>query len=361
MPFDSESAKKFRFLFYPVSLLAGLYIFIRNKLYDWKWLKPVSFNFPIICVGNLSVGGTGKSPMIELLIGWLKPHMLPATLSRGYKRKTEGYLIAGPQVTALEIGDEPMQFYIKHPEIPVAVGESRVHAIPLLLHDAPETGVILLDDAFQHRKIKAGLNIVLTAYENPFWDDHYLPAGELRDSKSSVSRADIIVVTKCPGKLTAEEAEKFRNEIQAYAPETPVYFTTLNYGEPYQLYTNTPKPLQADETILLVTGIANPRPLMSFLGSRVKELTELSFPDHHIFDIDDLKKIKAHFSRMPGTQKRILTTEKDSVRLIKFGKELEDLDLFVQPVCHHVLFDQEESFKERIINFAINFRKDKSL
>ena len=361
MPFDSESAKKFRFLFYPVSLIAGLYIFIRNKLYDWNWLKPVSFNFPIICVGNLSVGGTGKSPMIELLISWLKPHLLPATLSRGYKRKTEGYLMAGQHITALEIGDEPMQFYLKHPEIPVAVGESRVQAIPLLLHDAPETGIILLDDAFQHRRIKAGLNIVLTAYENPFWEDHFLPMGELRDSKYSANRADIIVVTKCPEKLSPQEAENFRNEIGAYAPGIPVYFTTLQYGEPHQLYTQTPKPLQHDETILLVTGIANPRPLKAYLASRVKEVKEINFPDHHIFDIDDLKRIKAHFSELPAAQKRILTTEKDSVRLIKFGKELEALELFVQPVCHHVLFNEEESFKERIINFAINFRKDKKL
>ena len=160
--------KSFRILLFPFSLLAWVYIKVRNRLYDKNYLKAVSFNLPLIGIGNISVGGTGKSPMVEYLVRMLHLQYKVATLSRGYKRKTKGYALAGPATTALEIGDEPMQFHLKFPEIAVAVGEQRLEAVPQLLHDRPETEVILLDDAFQHRAIKAGLNILLTDYNNRY-------------------------------------------------------------------------------------------------------------------------------------------------------------------------------------------------
>ena len=193
--------KSFRYLLLPISLVYGGIIGLRNWLFDKKILKSSSFNFPIICVGNLAVGGTGKTPMVEYLIRLLKDEFNIATLSRGYKRKTKGFAIANEKTTALEIGDEPMQFHKKFSTITVAVGEERLVAIPQLLHDKPATEVIILDDAFQHRYVNAGLNILLTEYNNLFTRDFMMPAGDLRDVKSSKIRADIFLVTKCKNNL----------------------------------------------------------------------------------------------------------------------------------------------------------------
>jgi len=189
--------KSFRYLLLPITWMYGCVIWLRNKLYDKNILKSSSFNFPIICVGNLATGGTGKTPMTEYLVRLLKKDYKTATLSRGYKRKTTGFAIADEDTTALEIGDEPMQFHQKFPDVTIAVGEERIVAIPQLLHDRPETEVIILDDAFQHRQVRAGLNIILTDYSNLYTRDLILPAGDLRDVRSSSKRADIIIVTKC--------------------------------------------------------------------------------------------------------------------------------------------------------------------
>ena len=212
--FSNLFLKSFRILLLPFSLLYWLAIAIRNWLYNKKIIRSTSFGLPIICVGNLAVGGTGKSPMVEYLVRLLKDQFKVATLSRGYKRRTKGYALADDESTALEIGDEPMQFHIKFPDISVAVGEERLEAIPQLLHDRPDTQAIILDDAFQHRAIKAGLNILLTDYSNLFTRDFYLPTGDLRDLKSEYKRAEVIVVTKCKPDLTIHEKEKIIKEIE---------------------------------------------------------------------------------------------------------------------------------------------------
>ncbi len=196
--------KSFRYILFPFSIIYGFIIWLRNKLFDKKILRSASFNFPLICVGNLAVGGTGKTPMTEYLVDSKKKYTV-ATLSRGYKRKTKGFAIADENTTALEIGDEPMQIHKKFPEITVAVAEERVVGIPQLLHEKPNTEIIILDDAFQHREVKAGLNILLTDYHNLYTRDFILPAGDLRDVRSSSKRADIIVVTKCKPDLDEEE------------------------------------------------------------------------------------------------------------------------------------------------------------
>ncbi|MBS1567386.1 MAG: tetraacyldisaccharide 4'-kinase, partial [Bacteroidetes bacterium] len=201
MNFNFPLLRPVRILLFPLSLIYLAAIWLRNRLYDWNILKSVSFNMPLICIGNVAVGGTGKSPMVEYLIGRLKNQFRIATLSRGYKRKTKGYTLANAQSTALEIGDEPMQFHLKYPDIAIAVGEERVVAIPQILHDRPDTQAIILDDAFQHRAIKAGLNIILTDFSNLYTRDWYLPTGDLRDERLSMRRAQIIVVTKCPPNL----------------------------------------------------------------------------------------------------------------------------------------------------------------
>ena len=196
MNFNTLFLKSFRVLLFPFAVLYGLVIFIRNWLFDKHYLAYSEFNFPLICVGNLAVGGTGKSPMVEYLINFLEPQLKIATLSRGYKRKTKGYVLADHQTTALEIGDEPMQFHLKFPNVPIAVGEERLVGIPHLLQDHPNLQAIILDDAFQHRSVKAGMNILLTDFSNLYTHDFFLPTGDLRDEWSSSKRAQIIVVTK---------------------------------------------------------------------------------------------------------------------------------------------------------------------
>ena len=263
--FSSLFLRSFRILLLPFSLLYWLIIAIRNWLYNKKIIRSTSFGLPIICVGNLAVGGTGKSPMVEYLVRLLKDQYKVATLSRGYKRRTKGYALADDESTALEIGDEPMQFHIKFPDISVAVGEQRLEAIPQLLHDRPGTQAIILDDAFQHRAIKAGLNILLTDYSNLFTRDFYLPTGDLRDLKSEYKRAEIIVVTKCKPDLTVNEKEKITREIRLQNGQT-IFFAAIEYGQPYHILNHSGFPLTENTEVLLVSGIANPRPIKEPAG-----------------------------------------------------------------------------------------------
>lgn len=342
--------KSFRFVLFPFSILYWIIIWVRNKLYDKNIFTSVSFNFPIICVGNLSVGGTGKTPMVEYLVRLLKDDYKVATMSRGYKRKTKGFAIANETTTALDIGDEPMQFYKKFPDIIVSVAEERLVCIPQLLHDKPDTKVIILDDAFQHRHVKAGLNIILTEYRDLFTRDFILPAGNLRDLKSSYKRADIIFVTKCKSHLTEEEREKITKEIKPLAYQK-VFFTKIEYGSPYHLFTKQESFLSPDTHILLVCGIANPKPIKEILNTYAATYDMMRFRDHHIFSIDDLKDIKEQFEKMETDDKIILTTEKDGVRLAKFEMELKDFPVYVFPIRHKILFGEEEQFHNIITSF----------
>ncbi len=331
-----------------------MYLRVRNWLYNKKLIRSTHFNLPIICVGNLSVGGTGKSPMVEYLLSLLHTRYPVGTISRGYKRKTKGYVLAGEQTTALEIGDEPMQFHNKFPAVAVAVGEERILAVPDLLHDRPETKVIILDDAFQHRAIEAGLNIVLTDYGNPYWHDFYLPTGELRDNKRSARRAQIIVVTKCPTTLSETQKKECLNHIKASAAQK-VFFSAIDYGIPYHILDRSPKNLTADMEVLLACGIANPAPLKKYLEEHCGSYMEKSFGDHHIFTIDDWKDIENRFNKLDGNQKIILTTEKDAVRLVKFGDLLADKPLYVLPIKPRFLFGEQEKFNEAVIRFIEAF------
>lgn len=352
--FSNFFLKSFRILLLPFSLLYWAGISIRNWLYDRGFSKSASFGLPLICVGNLSVGGTGKSPMVEYLVRLLRDQFNVATLSRGYKRKTKGYALAGPQSTALEIGDEPMQFHLKFPDVPVAVGEERIVAIPQLLHDRPETRVIVLDDAFQHRAVKAGLNILLTDYSNLYTRDFYLPTGDLRDLKSGAGRAQIIVVTKCPPDLDTQKRNAVVAELKPL-PGQQVFFTTIEYGQLYQIMGQRVQPPSLDTEILLVTGIANPKPLEKHLVQYCKSYHLQSYADHHIFTIDDLRDIRKKFDDLDTPGKIILTTEKDAVRLSKFSAEIGDWPFFVIPVRHRFLFGQEADFNARVINFIKEF------
>lgn len=348
--------KSFRFILLPVSVMYGFTIWVRNKLFDKNILRSSAFNFPIICVGNLAVGGTGKTPMVEYLVRLLKDKFKVATLSRGYKRKTEGFAIADVHTTALDIGDEPMQFHKKFPDITVAVAEERLVGVPQLLHSRPETEVIILDDAFQHRQIKAGLNILLTEYKNLFTRDFILPAGDLRDVKSSSKRADIIIVTKCKSHLNDEERDKIIKEINPQRYQK-IFFTKIEYGSPYHLFSKEQKFLHPDTHILLICGIANPKPIQEILNTYSSTYDLILFRDHHVFDIDDLKNIKNQFDNIESENKIILTTEKDGVRLAKFENELKDLPVYIFPIKHKIMFGQEQAFENIILEFIANYKK----
>ncbi|HEX2628267.1 MAG TPA: tetraacyldisaccharide 4'-kinase, partial [Chitinophagaceae bacterium] len=270
----------------PFALLYWLGIAVRNWLYDKRIFKSTPFGLPLIGVGNLSVGGTGKSPMVEYLVLALKDQFKVATLSRGYKRKTKGYALANAETTALEIGDEPMQFHLKFPGIPVAVGEQRIEAIPQLLHDRPETQVIILDDVFQHRAIEAGLNILLTDYNNLFTRDFYLPTGDLRDLKSRYKKANIIIVTKCKPDLSEKEKQEIIEEINPVKGQH-IFFTAIEYGSLYHIIDHSPKIIDHNTEVLLISGIANPRPLKKMLEEHSSSYSLMQYSDHHIFTIDD--------------------------------------------------------------------------
>ena len=357
MNFNSVFLKSFRVLFLPFALLYGFITIIRNFLYNKNILKSAEFNFPLICVGNLVVGGTGKSPMVEYLIELLKPHFKIATISRGYKRKTKGYALANQNATALEIGDEPMQFHIKFPDVSVAVGEERIVAIPQLLHDKPDTQAIILDDAFQHREVRAGFNILLTQCNDLYTKDFFIPTGNLRDQRSSAKRTDIIVVTKCPVNLSEEKRSEIKDELNV-KDHQQIFFTAIEYGLPYHIVTNEKRQLCKNDEVLLVCGIANPKPLKEYLSKQVETYYQLDYSDHYIFRIDDLKEIQKKFAAINAEQKIIITTEKDAVRLLKFTEQLRESPLYVLPVRHKFLFDEGKLFDEKVMDFVKNFKKE---
>ena len=341
---------------FPFSIIYGGIIWARNKLFDKKLLRSAYFNFPVICVGNLAMGGTGKTPMTEYLIRLLKENYKVAVLSRGYKRKTKGFVLADNLTTAIDIGDEPMQIHLKYEDVTVAVDEQRVVGIPLILQSNPETEVIILDDAFQHREVIAGINILLTEYNNLYTRDLLLPAGDLRDSRGSSERADIIIVTKCKSYLEEEEKQKIISEIRP-TQNQKVYFTKIKYSVPYHLFSHEEKILDPESQVLLVCGIANPQPLKEVLAKYVSTYEILNYRDHHIFTTDDLNEIKSHFTKITSENKIILTTEKDAVRLSKYKNELGDLPVYVFPITHKFLFDDGHKFNEQIISFIDTFSK----
>jgi tetraacyldisaccharide 4'-kinase len=353
--FSNWFLKSFRILLLPFALLFGLIVTIRNWLYDKNILKSSSFGLPLICVGNLSTGGTGKSPMVEFLVRHLSGRYKVAILSRGYKRKTKGYALANESTTAIDIGDEPMQFYKKFPEVPIAIGEERLEAIPQLLHDRPQTEAIVLDDAFQHRAIKAGLNILLTDYGNLFTRDFFLPTGDLRDSRTSYTRADIIVVTKCPVNLSEAEKESILQEIDPQKGQD-IFFATIAYGVPYHITSRNLSTLDAEAEVLLVTGIANPKPLKQFLEEKIHIYHMMQYNDHHIFSIDDWRDIKHRYESIESKKKIVLTTEKDAMRLLKFSAEIDGMAFYVIPIEHKFLFGEEQVFLKRVLRFLETFK-----
>jgi len=329
--------RRLRLILLPFSVLYGAIVFVRNWLFDKGFLKSTSYDFPVICVGNLSVGGTGKSPMIEYLIRLLKDQYKVATLSRGYKRKTKGFLLANSTTTASDIGDEPLQFYHKFKnDIQVAVEAERTVGIETLrnLEDSPE--VILLDDAFQHRKVNAGFHILLTPFYDLYANDFMLPAGNLREPISGAKRADVIIVTKCPTEVSVAEQTKIRKKLRPKAHQE-VFFTTIAYSETVQ---NEQEEVALtdlkDSEFVLITGIANPTPLLQYLNDQQLQYTHLKYADHYHFSESDITTIK-----QKAGNKRILTTEKDFMRLQGSLEHLYYLPIQVQFLADEQKFQQK--------------------
>jgi len=300
--------KLLRKIFFPFAVLYGFITSIRNFLFDKGILKSTSFAIPVIAVGNLSVGGTGKTPQIEYLIRLLSDKYKIATLSRGYKRKSEGFVLADKTSNAEILGDEPFQFYQKFPDIMVAVDANRTNGITQLLSQQEKPEIILLDDAYQHRKVKAGFYILLTSYDDLYADDFMLPTGNLRESRSGANRANIVIVTKCVKDLSDEKQAQIRLKLKLNGSQQ-LFFTFIDYddavyGQNGKLPVNEIK----NEPKLLLAGIAKPTPFFDYLKN--ENDTCLTFPDHHHFSDADLQSIQDK-----AKNKKIITTEKDYVRL----------------------------------------------
>jgi tetraacyldisaccharide 4'-kinase len=309
--------KFLRLFLFPFSIIYRLITGLRNKLYDLQILKSTSFEIPIISVGNLSTGGTGKTPHIEFLISNLSNQYKLATLSRGYKRKTNQFILANDSHTAEDIGDEPKQFQTKFPQIQIAVDANRVNGVNQLLSNTPELEMVLLDDAYQHRKINRSINILLTEYSDPFFKDYILPMGNLRESRSGSDRANIIIVTKSPIVLSPLDIRRVKSEINP-KPYQEIYFSYISYDKPLAL-TEAAKSIgnikMENYAITILTAIANPEGLNSYIKRYAKETNSINFPDHHYFSLTDWSKINSKFDELLPQEKIIVTTEKDAMRI----------------------------------------------
>ncbi|HLP52258.1 MAG TPA: tetraacyldisaccharide 4'-kinase [Chitinophagales bacterium] len=347
-----------KILLFPIVAVYGFITASRNYLYDKKILKSIRFDFPVIGVGNLSAGGTGKTPHIEYLIFHLQYLYRVATLSRGYGRKSYGFLMADNFSTSTQIGDEPRQFKKKFPETIVTVGEDRVLALPKILHERPDTDVILLDDAFQHRSIRAGLSVLLTEYGNRFTHDSLIPLGWLREAKSNYHRADIIIVTKCPPAISLEERQRITAEINPHRYQK-VYFSAIQYGPLYSFYNPQLRAeLTKDVDVLLVCGIARYEQLKSYLETKGRKVYIRDYKDHHNFDRYDLDAIRETFNNLGDVKKIIVTTEKDAARLEEFTSWFSEnkIEIFVQPIQVKFIDDDGDKFNSDVLSYIEHVR-----
>lgn len=346
-----------KILLFPFAVLYDLITRFRNYAFDKRWLKSTAFNLPLISVGNLSVGGTGKTPQVEYLIRLLQDDYRLGTLSRGYGRKTKGFILANEQSTARQIGDEPMQYYFKFGQnIAVSVGEERALAIPYLLDERPEIQTILLDDAFQHRMVRPSFSILMTRYDRPFYQDYLLPMGRLREARKGAKRANVIIVSKCPPDISLEERQKIQENMRPYIlPSTPVFFSSIRYAPPLALNDAAQaQTLQPTTKILLISGIAQAEGLEQYIKTHFTMSKHMRFADHHFYIPPDMADIRKHFSQQKA--QAILCTEKDAVKLQmpELKDLIADLPIFYLPIEVEFLAD-EANFQKIIRTQASGF------
>lgn len=354
---DTTDLKIRRWLL-PLSWLYGLGVTLRNKLFDMDVLHTQRFPIPVISVGNLTVGGTGKTPHVEYLVRLLSPHYKVAVLSRGYKRKSKGYVLATSDTPMHEIGDEPWQIKQKFPDIYVAVDKVRTHGITRLMNDeeTKDVEVVLLDDAYQHRYVTPTANILLVDCHRMIPYDKLLPAGSLREPKESMGRANIVIVTKCPQDIKPLDF-RVAQKLLKLRPYQKLYFSTMRYKTMHQLFGEEEKAigdLRENVNVMLLTGIASPGQMQEDLEQYTKHITPLSFPDHHYFTADDAELINRTFSQQPHPR-LIITTEKDATRLSELDNLSEEVrqSLFVLPIEINILRDEQENFNEKIKGYVL--------
>ncbi len=322
----------YAFLLYPFSVVYDLVTSLRNELFDVGWKKSVPSPIPTIVVGNLSVGGTGKTPMVEFLIRLLRSKYSVGVLSRGYGRKTKGYLQANESSTPSDIGDEPFQIYQNFErQIPVFAGEKRVDALHRIAASSAELDLIILDDAFQHRYVMSGFSILLTTYSQPFFSDFLMPAGRLRESRKGANRADVVIITKCPEGLQEKDKHYSTTQVRKYAEsDIPVLFSSINYGAPYPL----DLVYELGENVILLSGLADDSLLKKYVSEKYNLLESLSFPDHYEYQKSDFDRFRKIYLNHQLHSPVILTTAKDAVKVKSNAPEgfLAEIPIFVLPI-----------------------------
>ena len=332
----------------PLSWLYGMVVHIRHKLFDLKILRSEEFDIPVVCIGTLTVGGTGKTPVAELLIERFSEHYRVGVLSRGYRRKTKGFVLSTPTSSARTIGDEPRQMKLKYPSVPVAVCEKRAEGIRLLRKAHPEIELIILDDAFQHRYVEPWVNILLMDYNNPVYRDRLLPWGRLRDTRNQIHRANFVLVTKCPDDLNPLDMRIVINSLGLF-PYQSLYFTRMRQGEITPLFADRAVgKVREGDPVIAMSGIANPVPLLENLRKRFDVVAELTFDDHHTYRLSDMRRLEALFAAYPDAV--VLTTEKDAVKLTNRKKVPEAVQQRLYYVPIHVSFvaDSESEFLRQL-------------
>ncbi len=348
----------FKILVSPLALIYGLGVSLHNAFYSLGILKGLRFNIPLISVGNLSVGGTGKTPHIEYLIRMLKPYVQIAVLSRGYRRKTKGFRYVVPESDANQVGDEPLQYKKKYPEITVAIAERRAFAIPQMISQQADIQTILLDDAFQHRAVTPGLNILLTPYSKPFTRDFLIPLGRLREWRSAYERADKIIISKCPDTLSIDDRKKLIQEINPY-PHQEIFFSKYQYLDPYYLLDqNAVLQLENDMQIIVLCALASTDYLIDYLEKQVTYLEVIEYEDHHYYTEEDIQKLHRRWASLEGKRNLILTTEKDATRLQLLRPLILKLQLpiFVLPIEVRFLDQDAQRFAKSVQQFLLDFK-----
>lgn len=350
--------KYLRILLLPFSLVYGLVVYVRNQLYNLGIFRSTKFDLPVIVVGNLVVGGSGKSPATEYLINLFRDRKI-AVLSRGYGRKTRGFITAGATDTAFTIGDEPLQFYHKFPQVTVAVCEDRVEGIRKL---QAEHDLILLDDAFQHRSLKPGFSILLFDFTQLKKVQLLLPAGNLREAFSSYRRADLLMITKVPVDATAAELKQVAGKFDS---EHAVFCSSIAYQQPVSLYDSEefPVTLLKNKTIFLLTGIANPAPLLTYLQQLGSTIIHHDYPDHYPYKFSDLQRLSDSFRAHPGKEKIILTTEKDAQRLfdVTIKELLLNLPVFYLPIRMEIGQGKQSIFDQKLLTYVSDITRNRHL
>ena len=336
-----------RFSLFPFYLIYGLIVSIRNLLFDWQILKSKTYNIPIICVGNISVGGTGKTPHVEYLINILSEKEI-TILSRGYGRVSKEKKIVKIDSNYVDVGDEPLQIKQKFPQTNVIVSNNRRKGMEEILKKYPSTDIVLMDDGFQHRWIDVGLNIILNNYSRPIYSDYLMPIGRLRESKSSIKRANIIITTKCPD-INEKEKNYISNKLNL-SQKQKIFFSSVKYGKCREVFSNKIFDNINGYNILLVSSIANAEDLKIFLKSNQNLVTHLSFPDHHIYSNSDIEDILIKFNSFNSDKNIILTTEKDKVKLINFKDNFKGNKIYFIPI--EINIQDYEKFNNEIIQYV---------